>query len=290
MHTGFCRFNVGLFECIALSDGSFTYPSPGPFLFANAPFEGLRAKLHAYHIQPEQWTEWTSPYTCIAVDTGTHRALIDTGGGSLSPDTGRLLQNLHAVGIEPAEIDVIVITHAHPDHLGGNTGTNGEPIFPNARFVIHRDEWDFWMGMPDLRALQTEDFVKRLLVNTARAKLGAIEGQVELINREKEILPGIRALAAPGHTPGHMALAIYSNDKQLLCLSDTVLHPIHLESPEWYAAVDLDPEQTVITRHRLLATAANQKSLVHAYHFPFPALGHIVAKGDEWQWRSWKAK
>lgn len=112
-----------------------------------------------------------------------------------------------------------------------------------------------------------------------------LKGQLELVDHETEIVPRIQAIAAPGHTPGHMALAISSGGDQLLCISDAALHPIHLEQPEWYAAVDFAPEQVVATRRRLLNRAAAEKTLVLAFHFPFPGLGHVVQKGDGWQWQ-----
>ena len=106
--------------------------------------------------------------------------------------------------------------------------------------------------------------------------------QLELVNLET--VPGIRAVTAPGHTPGHMALEISSEGEQLLCIADLVLHPIHLEQPEWYAVVDFIPEQVVATRRRLLDWAAGRKALVLAFHFPFPGLGHVIQKGEGWKW------
>lgn len=99
------------------------------------------------------------------------------------------------------------------------------------------------------------------------------------------IVPGIHAVAAPGHTPGHMALAISSGGEQLLCISDTALHPIHVEHPDWCAVVDFAPQQVVTTRRRLFKRAANEKALVLGFHFPFPGLGHVIPKGDGWQWQ-----
>jgi glyoxylase-like metal-dependent hydrolase (beta-lactamase superfamily II) len=100
-----------------------------------------------------------------------------------------------------------------------------------------------------------------------------------------ELIPGIKAIAAPGHAPRHMALAVSSEGEQLLNLVDTVLHPIHIERPEWCAVVDFMPYQVVATRHRLLEKAATEQALVLAFHFPFPGLGHIVMKREGWQWK-----
>ena len=287
MGTESYRFKVGRFECIAVSDGTYTYappvfPPPGTFLFANAPGASLETALGEYNLSLEQWKEWISPYICLLVDTGEHQVLVDTGADGLAPSTGRLLQNLQAERITPEDIDTVIITHGHPDHLGGNTDADGRLAFPNARYVMWQDEWDFWTS--GRAELMLDEHSRETLMKFANENLPPIKGQLDLIDSEKEIISGIYAVAAPGHTPGHMALAISSRDEQLLCISDTVLHPIHLEHPEWCAAVDLLPEQVVATRRRLLNRAATEKALVLAFHFPFPGLGRVDRKGETWQW------
>ena len=109
--------------------------------------------------------------------------------------------------------------------------------------------------------------------------------RLELIEREIEILPGIQAVEAPGHTLGHMAILISSEGDQLLHMVDVVLHPIYIERPEWCAAVDFIPDQVVTTRQRLLKRAAAEEALVLAFHFPFPGFGHIVQEGEGWKWQ-----
>ena len=288
MNTEIYPFKVGTFECIAISDGTLTYtpptfPPPATLLFTNAPRERLEQVLLEYNLRPEQWGEWTSPFICLVVNTGDHLVLVDTGAGVLAPTTGRLLQNLKAEGIAPEEIDTVILTHGHPDHIGGNTDAQGKPAFPNARYVMWKDEWDFWTSEQAEQRL--DEHIRELLLKFARENLPPIQAKVDLFDRETEIVPGIRAVAAPGHTPGHMALEISSEGEKLLCISDAVLHPIHLEQPEWHAAVDFDPKQVVATRRRLLDRAASGKALVLAFHFPFPGLGRAVQKGEGWQWQ-----
>ncbi|MDY6959658.1 MAG: MBL fold metallo-hydrolase [Halobacteriota archaeon] len=289
MSTECFSFKIGNFECMAVSDGTHTYtppifPPPATFLFVNAPREGLEEALREHNLQPEKWEEWVSPYICMVVNTGEHQVLVDTGADGLGPNTGKILQNLDARGIVPEDIDTVIITHGHPDHIGGNTDTEGKPAFPKARYVMWKDEWDFWTS--EQAELQLDEHSKEVLLKFARKNLPPIEGQLDLVDQETEIVPGVCAVAAPGHTPGHMALAISSRDEQLLCISDVVLHPIHLEQPEWYAAVDYDPKQVVTTRSRLLNRAAAEKALVLAFHFPFPGLGYVMQKGDVWQWQA----
>lgn len=282
------RFTIGSFKCMTVSDGTHvyappTFPPPASFLFVNAPRQRLEQVLRENNLQEERWVEWMSPYICLVVDTGKHLVLVDTGADGLGPDTGKLLQHLQIQGISPEDIDTVILTHGHPDHLGGNTDAEGKPVFVHARYVICRDEWDFWMS--EQAELKLDEHSREVLLGYARKNLPPIQNQLSLVNYETEILPGIQTIAAPGHTPGHMALAISSEGEQLLCVSDTVLHPIHLEQPDWYAAVDLDPGQVEDTRRRILAKAANEKALVVAFHFPFPGLGHVIPKGDAWQWQ-----
>lgn len=282
------RFTVGSFHCIAVSDGTYTYappifPPPPVLLFANAPREPLAQTLREHDLQPEHWTEWVSPYISLVIDIGEHRVLVDTGDDGLGPNTGRLLQNLKSAGIEPDDIDTVILTHGHPDHIAGNTDTEGKLVFRQARYVMWKDEWDFWNS--EQATLKLEEHIREVLLACAHKNLPPIQHQLCLVDREIEIVPGIQAIAAPGHTPGHMALAIASEGEQLLCVSDVVLHPIHLERPEWCAAVDLDPVQVEATRRRILNKAATERALVLAFHFPFPGLGRVVRRRRAWQWQ-----
>ena len=281
-------FTVGSFQCIAVSDGTHTYapptfPPPAAFLFTNAPRELLGQILGKHGLQLEQWQEWVSPYICLVINTGEHRVLVDTGANGLTQNTGKLLQNLKNEGIQLEDIDSVILTHGHPDHIGGNTDSEGKLTFPNARYFMWKGEWDFWNS--EEAVLRLDEHTRDILVGYARKNLPPIQDQLHLVDRESEILPGIEAVSAPGHTPGHMALAVSSRREQLLCISDTVLHPIHLERPEWCAVVDLDPRQVEATRHKILTRAVTENALVLAFHFPFPGLGHVVPRAQRWHWQ-----
>ena len=280
MSTESFHFKVGAIECIAVSDGTFTY-APDAFV-ANAPVEQFEQELRDHNLQAH---EVISPYTCLLVNTGKNRLLVDTGAG-FAPTNGKLLDNLAAVGVAAAEIDTIVLTHGHADHIGGAADSLGAPLFPNARYVMWQAEWEFWnQERPDLGTMPADDHIKHLLIDFAHAKLPPIRGQIDLIDREIEIVPGVYAIPAPGHTPGHIALLISSGNQQLLHMADTVLHPILMEHPEWSPSFDLMAEQAAATKRRILDRAAADQVLALAFHFPFPGLGLVLPIGDAWQWQ-----
>ncbi len=274
------RFNVGKFECIAINDGTFIY-NAGQY-FANAPRDDLARALRDHGVDPERIP---SPYTCLVVNTGAHQVLIDTGAGALTPNVGRLLQHLRTKGIAPEEIDTVILTHGHPDHIGGNVDAEGNVVFRNARHVMWRDEWEYWTDEANLERVAAQP-LGGLIADVARKQLPPIEGRLDLVERETEIVPGIHAIPAPGHTPGQMAVVVVSGDDELLYISDAVIHPIHLEQPDWYPVFDLDPREALATKRRLFDRAAAEQSLVLAFHFdPFPSLGHVVRQGRGWQWQ-----
>jgi glyoxylase-like metal-dependent hydrolase (beta-lactamase superfamily II) len=270
----FYNFSLGNFKCVSLCDGYVDYTLQN--MFANVPREQVEDALRQRGLPVEFIT---TPYSYLYVDTGEQRVLVDMGAGGLLPNTGHLLQSMQAAGIKPWKIDTVLITHAHPDHVGGTLDDQGRLIYSNAHYYICNGEWDFWFS--HLSETKTpERFVK-----VARNNLKPLEGRVTLIEQEGEILPGVWAILAPGHTPGHMVFSFRSGGEQLLYIGDTVLQPLHLEEPDWLPIYDILPEKASASKRHIFDLAAEQKALVLGQHFPpFPGLGHIRRRDRGWVW------
>ena len=246
-------------------------------LFANAPAEELLQVLHHHGLKPEHLP---STLTCLLVKTPTHVVLVDTGFGPVGQNGGQLLPLLRAEGVQPEAIDTVILTHAHPDHIGGGVDGAGQLTFPEATYYMGQTEWDFWGSETNLAK------VPAWAANLARQKLLPLRPKLKVIDPEQEVVPGIRVVAAPGHTAGHMAVEVESRGEYLLHLVDATAHPIQIEYPEWYARFDQLPEQTVVTRQALYQRAVEKNALVLAFHFPpFPSLGHITRQAGRWQWQ-----
>lgn len=282
----FYRFTVGDLACTIINDGYFDYPNPSVTLFANAPQEVLNAALRRQGVDPAGWEAYRSPYPSLLIETKDRCLLVDMGAGSMAPTTGNLPDNLAQAGVAKEKIDTIFITHAHPDHIGGALDAAGRLMFPHARYLIGRTEWEFWSGDPDLLHLQIPDHLRAAIRDCARTTLPALRDRMDFVDAGEEIMPGIEAVAAPGHTPGQLALAISSGADRLLALTDVFLHTIHVEHPEWVAPFDYDSETTVTTRQSLYARAVDQDALITAGHLPWPCLGRIHRSGNGWRWES----
>ena len=265
------RFQTGEFACVAINDGGFA--GSAAMLFATAPEEALAEALNQYHEQP---SSLSSPWTCLLVQTGSANILIDKGGGEASGFGGKLFDALPALGVPPENIDIVILSHIHGDHILGAVLVDGSPAFPNATYIMSAAEWPYWTEEKRLAAAPPRP------AGTARKVLPVLEGRMRPL-AEGEVVAGVRLLPAPGHA----VVEISSGGKRLLYLADTALHPIHLSYPHWTGTVDQDPAQTTATRRRLFRRAARQKAQVLMFHFaPFPGRGYIEAAGKAWTWRA----
>jgi len=219
----------------------------------------------------------TLPVLAFLVRTSEHIALIDTGSGNTKgPSMGHLGTSLRTIGVEPEEIDSVLLTHLHMDHIGGLVDDARRAAFPKAQLVIHEAEGAYFLDTPDsgldARSLRNIDFV--------RAAVAAYGGRVRRV-RDGEGLAGVTAHLAAGHTPGHTAWRVSSSSKTAVVLGDVVhLAAIQLPLPLTPMIYDIDPQRAGETRIALLNEIADRRLLVAGAHLPFPGLGHIVRQGD----------
>ena len=268
------KFNIGRYQCAVIRDGG--HMGKAGFVFANAPEGELNQALQDHHLEPDKIT---SSWNCLFVDTGDKKLLVDTGFGPRDglPE-GKLIETLREIGVHPDQIDLLFLSHGHPDHIGGCTDADGRLLYPNARFLMAQAEWDFWTTESNLSDMM--DIFGRF----ARKNLPPLKEKLDFVDDGMEILPGISILMAPGHTPGHFGLHIANEDEAFYFLADAFLHPLQIEHPDWTAVVDLDPEQVIATRHQLLERVAGEQKPVLFYHFDFPAIGTVLKSQDKWRW------
>jgi glyoxylase-like metal-dependent hydrolase (beta-lactamase superfamily II) len=282
---GVYRYKIGTFELTALYDGIWYRPITDKFI-RNAPFAEVEHALADAFMPADKLA---TPFTTLVVNTGKKLVLIDTGtGGQIAPSAGALRENLTAAGIDPKAVDLIVISHFHPDHINGIKDKDNGVVFPNAEIMVPAAEWTFWMDDANMNAAPAE---QKLTFRNQRRIFSDIARRVTRFTPGPEVAPGILPLAAPGHTPGHTVCSIHSGDQSLLVLGDTAQHPaVFARHPDWQAAFDIDGDAAVATRKKLFDRAAADRMLVTGYHFPFPACGHLIKTASgyehvpvEWQ-------
>ena len=272
---GFYRFKVGDAEVTILHDGARSFAPPASFVTNVPPGQALAAASDAFMPAGKV----TVPFNPTLVNTGGKLVLIDTGNGpSADGLVGQLAANLTASGIAPADIDIVVLSHLHPDHINGLRLADGSLAFPNAAIVAPEPEMAFWMS-DDEMARANSPVTKNYFTNV-RKTLAGLDGQIGRYRWGQEVAPGITALATPGHTPGHTSFAVASGASRILVQSDVTNIPeLFLRNPDWHVMYDYDADRAQATRHRFYDMAASEKMLIAGYHFAFPSAGHVEKAG-----------
>jgi glyoxylase-like metal-dependent hydrolase (beta-lactamase superfamily II) len=272
---GFRRIKVGDAEVISLIDGVARRPLGEEFV-KNAPLAEVRALLSSQGL-PTEYID--IPFTPFLVVQGGRRVLMDTGlGDHGGATTGKLLENLRAAGFAPTDIDTVLITHYHGDHINGLRNKAGEFIFSKAKVMVPAPEHAFWMD--DARLEAAPDAMKGAFRNVRRTFAQMPQDMLVPFEPGAEVAPGIRSVAAFGHTPGHTLFQLENGGQSFYYVADLTNVPaLFARNPDWAVMFDMDAEAARKVRREMLARIVTQNAMVGGFHFPFPAFGKAVAQG-----------
>ncbi len=273
----FYRFKLGSAECTVVTDGQLPLGDPNAS-FVNITHEEIAREL-TDNFLPTQ--NAVLEQNILVANFGDRVVLFDTGMGAdhlFGSTTGKLLGTLRQAGIDPANVDAVVMSHAHIDHCGGLVGDGGVLNFPNAQYFIGQADFDYWTDDAKIPAAYP---ARASFLAQARKNLLPVKERIHFYRDGEEILPGVTALAAPGHTVSHSIFMISSGSQQLCYIGDLAHHPVLLlEHPRTQFAYDTDPVQSAESRVRMLSMLAANRVPVLAYHFAWPGIGHVAAAGD----------
>lgn len=270
------RFALGNAEVTTILDGAHIREGVNP-PYAMDKSEAEIAAIAAPNNLPTHGFEQNYTPTVITVDGQV--VLFDTGFGAMGrDDAGHLRRRLGQAGYAPEDIDVVAFTHCHPDHIAG-VMEDGAPAYPNARYAIGRREYDAWNDgseIPEQRQ-QNRDMFLKLLPPLAEKMTFLEDGD--------NVVPGLTAEAAFGHSLGHMMYRLESGGKSLLVWGDVTNHYVYsLQYPDSTVGFDDDKEMAKATRKRVLDMVATDGTLISGHHMPFPSIGYVERNGDSYRW------
>lgn len=274
---GFHRFQFGDFEITTLSDGRRAGEAPERTYAINQDARDVTALLEENLLPTDRFV---NSFTPVLINTGKELVLFDTGmgAGAREAGQGKLISALEASGYKADDVSLVVLSHFHPDHIGGLM-EDGKPAFANARYAAGQKEYEFWT---DPARLETPAKGVAQLVDK---NVKPFAEKITFIDDGQDVLSGIRAVGAYGHTPGHLAFRVESGGKSLMLISDTANHSvITLQRPDWHVSFDIDKEMAAETRKRMFDMIATDKLPFIGYHMPFPSLAYLQRDGEGYRY------
>lgn len=284
---GWTRFHLGRFECTVITDGLLHMGPPRDTFPEADPREIDRLLTDA--CLPTETIELDQ--NMLIVNTGSQLVLFDTGVGinaqfgvkTFGKLTGRAIQSMREAGISPEQIDIVALTHAHPDHCWGLVDDDGRKLYPNARVCINRADMEYWTNLDNMRDSMSEHMKDHF--RGAHLNILAYRDVIDFLEDGDTVVPGITAHLTPGHSPGHMVYRIASEGHALLNWGDLCHHQILLlQRPDWAFRFDSDSVLAAATRRRILDWVCQEGMEVLSYHFPFPGRGHLRRNGGGFDW------
>lgn len=280
-NAGHYRFRVGDVTSTVLSDGLVGGP---PRVYAsNAPEAELQEVLRRSLLPTDRLT---LNLNTLLIETGGRRILLEAGAGqTMGPQGGRLFQNLAAIGLSPGDIDIVVVSHTHPDHVGNLRAADGGKAFPRATVFAPRSDWEFFVRAdPDLSYMPVPAEFRRNFAASIKRSVEPVTKGIELYEAGAEIVPGLSTLPATGHTPGMANFLIRSGNEQLLLTADLAYHPVVNVDRPWLPGPDRDKDAALASRRRIFDMAAADRMLVLGFHYPFPGLGRMLKTDAGYAW------
>ncbi|MDZ5696664.1 MBL fold metallo-hydrolase [Chelativorans sp. M5D2P16] len=280
-NVGHYHFRIGDIDATVLSDGLIGGP---PQIYASdAPEEELQEVLRRAFLPTDRLT---LNLNTLLIEANGRRILLEAGAGqTMGPQGGRIFENLKSAGLQPEDIDVIVVSHTHPDHVGNLRTADGGRAFPRATVFAPRADWDFFVrNDPDLSYMPVPEDFRRNFAAAIKRSVEPVADGIELYEAGTEIVPGLHTLAASGHTPGMATFLVHSGNGQLLLTADLAYHPIINVGRPWLLGPDRDKDTALASRRRIFDMAAADQIPVLGFHYPFPGLGRMLKTDQAYAW------
>jgi len=272
---GFYRFKVGSFTVTTVHDGFVARPLEG--FVRNAPLAEVQGVLRDALLPQDRMV---IPYTVTFLDTGRDLVVFDSGNGvtPAGATIGRMIANMRSAGIDPAKVTRVVMSHFHGDHVNGLLNAEGLAAFPNAEVIVPEAEIAWWGDATN--ETRSPEGQRANFANSAR-RLAPYAARMRRVGPDSEVIPGVRSVAAYGHTPGHTCYHIADGAEQMMFVADTTNRPELLaRRPEFHIIFDFDAVAAEATRRRIYDRVATDRIRVTGYHFPFPANGYLTKEGS----------